>query len=223
MSYKIHLFDRIVPVLLLVPALLFLPAAAFEKLEAGAAPPSPGPRYGHLIRSGPPCSLWWSEGAYKVMKDDPEPIHPASIVRISAARKEYEPFIIVPRPGTSPLPRSGNGGEDRIEASKISVRIVEYVKVTNPTDKAGKTGWWPDPLPPYQGLFSAPAGENLPLWLTVFVPRDTPPGRYLGEVLISAAGGWSCRKYISGSTSPTTRTIPLSGRACSTSGRTPPG
>ncbi len=202
MPCKIHLSNRIIPIFLLVPALLFLRAAAFDKPETGAAPTTPGPRYGRLIRSGPPCSLWWAEGAYKVMKDDPEPINTASIIRISAARNEYEPFIIVLRPGTrldgvrvsaSPLLRSGKGREDRIEASDISIRLVEYVKVTTPTDMTGKSRLWPDPLSPYQGPFAAQAGENLPLWFTVFVPRDTPPGRYLGEVLISADGGWSCR------------------------------
>ena len=73
-----------------------------------------------------------------------------------------------------------------IAASNISVARVSYVNVTRPTDAFGKAGEWPDPLPPYEGPFEAPAGENCPLWITVFVPEGTPAGDYEGQVALSS-------------------------------------
>ena len=52
------------------------------------------------VQGGPPCAVWWAEGAYKGMRDDPGPGLEQGIVRIDAARNEYEPFLIVLRPAT---------------------------------------------------------------------------------------------------------------------------
>ncbi|MBP1660882.1 MAG: hypothetical protein H6P95_2074 [Candidatus Aminicenantes bacterium] len=154
--------------------------------------------YGYLVQAGPPCAVWWAEGAYKVMRDDPVPAAAQEVVRIAAARNEYEPFLIVLRPSTrldavriaaGPLINAKGG---TIGAPNVSVRHVEYVKVSTPTDALGRAGWWPDPLPPYDGPFEAAADENHPLWITVRVPRDAAPGLYRGEVSLSAEG-WSCR------------------------------
>lgn len=173
--------------LFLVPIASALPAGAGG--DAG---------YGYLVQGGPPCAVWWAEGAYKVMRDDPAPAAIQGVVRIAAARNEYEPFLLVLRPPArmddvrvAAGPLAGDKGAS-IAAADISIRHVEYVKVTTPTDAAGKAGWWPDPLPPYDGPFAAAGGENHPLWITVRVPRDAAPGLYKGEVRLSA-GGWSCR------------------------------
>ena len=171
-------------------------------LFAAAAPASPASSaeggYGYLVRGGAPCAVWWAEGAYKVMKDDPVPSAEQGVVRIAAARNEYEPFLVVLRPearldavriAAGPLTHEKGG---TIGAAGITICHVEYVKVTTPTDTLGKAGWWPDPLPPYAGPFTAAAGENHPLWLTVHVPAEAAPGIYKGEVSLSA-DGWSCR------------------------------
>jgi hypothetical protein len=166
-------------------------------LSSLPARPEPG-GYGYLVRGGPPCAVWWAEGAYKVMKDDPVPAAKGGVIRISAARNEYEPFLIVLRSGIRlddvrlAAGRLLNEKGGTIGASDISICHVEYVKVTTPTDGLGKAGWWPDPLPPYEGPFTAPAGENHPLWITVHVPKDAGPGLYKGEVALSAED-WSCR------------------------------
>jgi hypothetical protein len=168
-------------------------------LSVTVLPAEPGTtNYGYLVKSMAPCAVWWAEGAYKVMRDDPVPAAEQGIVRLTAARNEYEPFLIVLRPSTrldavriaaGPL-INGKGGT--IGAALISLCHVGYVEVTTPTDALGKAGWWPDPLPPYEGPFEAAAGENHPLWITVRVPRDAAPGLYRGEVSLSAEG-WSCR------------------------------
>ena len=168
------------------------------------ASPSPasgadnGRSYGYLVRGGPPCAVWWAEGAYKVMKEDPLPPKEEGVVKIAAARNEYEPFLLVLRPDTRlddvrvvTGPLTDQLGRS-IAAPAVSIRHVEYVKVTTPTDELGKAGWWPDPLPPCEGPFTAAAGENHPLWITVHVPKDARPGLYKGEIVVSA-GTWSCR------------------------------
>lgn len=164
---------------------------------AGAAGPA-APGYGYLVRGGPPCAVWWAEGAYKVMRDDPVAVAVQGLVRLAAARNEYEPFLLVIRPSVrmdavrvaAGVLTGERGGT--IAAADISVRHVEYVKVTVPTDAMGQAGWWPDPLPPYDGPFTAAADENHPLWITVRVPREAVPGLYKGAVTLSAEG-WSCR------------------------------
>jgi len=177
-----------------------VPIAAAAVLIAGLAVPSfaGSPAYGYLVRGGPPCAVWWAEGAYKVMRDDPVPAAEQGVVRIAAARNEFEPFLVVLRPETrlvdvrvsaGPL-TDGQGG--MIGPAHVTVCHVGYVKVTTPTDEAGAAGWWPDPLPPYDGPFAAAAGENHPLWITVRVPKEARPGLYKGDIGL-AAEGWSCR------------------------------
>jgi hypothetical protein len=178
------------------PVILLILASAAALPAAAAAAATPG--YGYLVRNDGPCTVWWAEGAYKVMRDDPVPAAERGVVRIAAARNEYEPFLLVLRPSirmdavaveAGPL---ADGRGATIAAADVSVRHVEYVKVTAPTDALGKAGWWPDPLPPYAGPFTARAGENHPLWITVRVPSDAAPGLYKG-ILSLAAESWSCR------------------------------
>jgi hypothetical protein len=154
--------------------------------------------YGYLVQGGPPCAVWWAEGAYKVMKDDPVPAAKEGVVRLAAAKNEYEPFLIVLRPEAKLDALRAFAGPftdakgTTIGAANISVCHVGYVNVTAPTDALGTAGWWPDPLPPYDGPFTALAGENHPLWITVRVPKDAPAGVYKGGITLTAAG-WSCR------------------------------
>lgn len=179
-------------------AAAFVAAAASSVIVFSSLPLAAGSLgYGYLVHGGRPCAVWWAEGAYKVMRDDPVPAAVQGIVRIAAARNEYEPFLIVLSPATrlegvrvtaKPLTNEKGG---TIGPDAITVRHVGYVEVTSPSDGLGRPGFWPDPLPPYDGPFTAPAGENHPLWITVRVPKDAAPGIYKGEVGLSA-GGWSC-------------------------------
>lgn len=171
-----------------------LSCAGVIPAAAGEAPAG----YGYLVQAGPPRAVWWAEGAYKVMRDDPVPTAAQGVVRIAAARNEFEPFLVV----LSPAKRldgvraavSALAGERgaAIGPALIAVRHVDYVNVTTPTDASSKAGWWPDPLPPYEGAFTAAAGENHPLWITVRVPKNAAPGLYRGELALTAPG-WACR------------------------------
>ena len=147
---------------------------------------------GLVIKTAPYCSVWWAPGATKIKRTDPLPLRRSETVVIRAAKNEYEPYQIVLVPGKAaatvrveagPL-RQDSGAE--ISAPNVAVARVAYVTVKQPTDAYGAAGDWPDPLPPYDGPFAAPGGENSPLWITVFVPPTARAGDYRGSVTISS-------------------------------------
>jgi hypothetical protein len=157
------------------------------------SPPARGVEYGHFISADSSCALWWAEGTYKIMKNDPVPGNQLPI-SISSAGNEYEAFQLVLRPPngkTDVAVRVGNllGQSGRVISSKnVSVKHVAYVNVTKPTDSDSRDGEWPDPLPDYGGPFTVEADRNHPLWIRVFVPSGTTPGSYRGEIELSASG-----------------------------------
>ncbi len=53
---------------------------------------------GFLISADSRAAVWWAEGAFKVMKQDPPPKARSAEVRLYCARNEYEPFILILRP-----------------------------------------------------------------------------------------------------------------------------
>jgi hypothetical protein len=154
--------------------------------------------YGYKISSDKICSVWWAEGAYKVMRDAPFPKREGSVVKIWSAKNEYESFIIVINPAKrmenfriTPNDLTDNRG-NRISCEDFTVRKVEYVKVTKPTDSYGYPGWWPDPLPVYDKPGDILPSENQPFWITVKVPVSTGAGLYSGELLLSSHG-WNLK------------------------------
>jgi len=54
--------------------------------------------YGYMLAADSRAAVWWAEGAFKVMKQDPPPKARSAEVRLYCARNEYEPFILVLRP-----------------------------------------------------------------------------------------------------------------------------
>ena len=174
-----------------ISPLLFSAAVLIPAAPGRSASRSP---YGYLVADGPRAAVWWAEGAYKVMRDDPVPAVSRETVSLDCARNEYEPFLLVLGPKTR-LDDVRVAVSDFTEASgrrlppeSFRVRHVEYVHVEIPTDESGAAGWWPDPLPPYDGPFTAPAGENHPLWITAHVPASAAPGEYRGTITLTAEG-----------------------------------
>ncbi|MGL6178332.1 MAG: glycoside hydrolase domain-containing protein [Tannerellaceae bacterium] len=149
--------------------------------------------YGYLISKTPETSVWWAEGAYKVMQDAPVPTKKKATIRLESAKNEWESFILVVNP-EQPLrnlqiklsPLSTNGTE--IPTSDIVVRKVEYVTVTHPTDQYGFAGKWPDPLPLYKGGENLNAGINQPFWISVKTPANAAAGLYKANLSLTADG-----------------------------------
>lgn len=152
--------------------------------------------YGYLAAADRTCTVWWAEGAYKVMRDAPLPSREDGEIRMWSAQNEYESAIVVVRPSRRmenfriTLPELMDGRGNRIGPEHITIRKVEYVKVGKPTDAYGIPGWWPDPLPVYERPETLFPAENQPFWVTVNVPSETPAGDYSGLVTLDS-GDWS--------------------------------
>jgi hypothetical protein len=151
--------------------------------------------YGYRLKGAPAwAGLWWCEWGWKVGRTRGLPRETREAVRLSAARGEYEPVQIVLRP-MEPLrllraePSDLRAGRHRIPARHITLREVAYVPVEYPTDTLGAIDDYPDPLPPLQTPLTLAAGQNQPLWLTVYVPYGTPAGVYTGTLTLRTSRG----------------------------------
>lgn len=151
--------------------------------------------YGYLVQTDAVCSVWWAEGAYKVMKDAAVPAKTDGTIRLWSAKNEYESFMVVVKPSVRMehfnievaelRDRKGN----TISGENITIRKVEYVPVKKPTDAYGFRALWPDPLPLYQTSEALTPGVNQPFWITVKVPTTAKAGDYTGNILLQS-GGW---------------------------------
>lgn len=150
--------------------------------------------FGYLLSEQAQASVWWAESTYKILRDAPVPRQSASQITLHAARNEFVSFQLV----VSPHARMdrfriehatlADGQGNHIDVEQVTVRKVEYVHVTRPTDTYGKTGLWPDPLPLYDRPQTMHAAENQPFFITIHVPESAVAGVYAGELMLSAAG-----------------------------------
>jgi hypothetical protein len=53
---------------------------------------------------------------------------------------------------------------------------------------AGRIGWWPDPLLPNRP-FDIASTETQPVWVTVYAPPGTAPGKYEGALQVNFGNG----------------------------------
>jgi hypothetical protein len=146
--------------------------------------------------------VWWTTHSLeKVRPYDRQPSQPPQSVKIYTARNEFEPFQIVLRAGIRGLSGvdiqvsdlKGPGGAV-VSNNNISVYLERYLDIKIPSSVDGGAGEWPDPLVPRVDRythekrnafpFELVMGRNQPVWIEVYIPRTTPPGRYRGEAQI---------------------------------------
>jgi hypothetical protein len=149
--------------------------------------------YGYLIKEDRDYDLWWCEGTYKVCKDRNLPEKKDAVVRLSAARNEYEPVQVVIRPrkdlfGVKVSVEDFISPQGSVIPAKDNVEVcaVEYVEVKTPTDQFGSKGLYPDPLVPWEEPRNLKSGENQPIWLTAYIPKEASSGKYSSKLIISA-------------------------------------
>jgi len=132
-----------------------------------------------------------ADSTTKVPRDRPVPAESIlSEAALLAARDETESFQVVVVANRDSLndvtvsapPLKGPGGE-----LPIVWHRVDYVYTEAPKYPVAYSGWWPDPLLP-AGSFSVGAKQRQPLWCSVSVPPEASPGKYTGEVAVTAAG-----------------------------------
>jgi len=150
-------------------------------------------------------AAWLVNPVVKAFPDD-LPADAPKRIEVAAARNEREPFQLCLRATrdisnvslTVDPPRSREG-----RALDVSLNLVGYVPVDHPSSyytvdapawcrklpprgASGCDGWaclWPDPLPPL-APFGLKANTTQPIWATVSVPADAPPGDYSGSLSI---------------------------------------
>lgn len=146
-----------------------------------------------VVAQGKWGTVWTSTPLVKIMRDTLVPKSKAKAVRVYAARNEFEPFQIVLTPkmrlgNVKIVPHTLSGPKKMtIPAWNITVKNVEYVNCAEATSKDVKPGLYPDPLPDHTP-FAAAAGQNSPVWVTVYVSPKTPAGEYKGSVDVIADG-----------------------------------
>ncbi len=149
--------------------------------------------FGKRLPSGSETAvLWWCPAAWKVNQNRaiPTETDPAGL-QISAARNDWESCQLVLNPkqetqlesiSFSPL-KNADGNE--IAPENLTARDVFYHFIENPTDRTGVREFYPDALPPFTFPKTLKAGQNAPVWLTVYVPEGTPAGDYVTHVILS--------------------------------------
>ena len=161
--------------------------------------------YGAVLDAGnAPFAAWTALSGWKVPKDLPAPAAKTDAVRVAAAANEAEAVQLILRPATDLASARISCGElrlgkwmgfrtaGRIPASSVEIFRVGYVPVVRVKDVVGCADDWPDTLLPQDAKPAsfAPAelkaGENVPFWVRVKVPKGTPPGKYKGRLSISA-------------------------------------
>jgi hypothetical protein len=157
-----------------------------------------------LVAEGWRQRVWLSYPPEKFKADQvPATEAGTGLVRVSAARGEVEPFLLVLR---SEVPLRGvearlselKGPEGAvIPAPETGARHLGYVFVDEPSGtRMGRkmpfstgTGLYPDPL--LTGAAEVRPHRNLQFWVSVGVPRNAVPGVYSGAVSLSwRKEGW---------------------------------
>jgi hypothetical protein len=149
-----------------------------------------------IAASNPTLEACLVSATLKVFSDFP--VGPASVqpFRITAVRNEYAPFQVA-LSSKKPMERVTIGLENPASETTVighpadRTFIVEMVTVERPSIPLPKAGWektfpvsWPDPLPPFK-TFRLEEGRTRAVWFDLFVPSETPPGLYRGNVLVS--------------------------------------
>ncbi|MBR2583834.1 MAG: DUF4091 domain-containing protein [Thermoguttaceae bacterium] len=157
--------------------------------------------YTYPLSADGALDLSWCEADRKVPRSpwqiemkQPEPI------AIAAPRNDFEAFQIVVRPKEDLANLTAESSELTgpdgavIPSENVKVRWGYYHQVVTPSDESCVRGWYVDALVPItvgrSGEIGAPltvaAGENQPIFVTVYVPYGIPKGDYTGEVTLRA-------------------------------------
>ncbi len=160
----------------------------------------------------PRLTVWATGDSLQVFPDTPyqDGNHhwngPNSAVTVSGAANEWVAFQLVLRSDSTAnnigveIDRLSTGAE-RIAKENIRLFREYYIRVRKATPRQGSTGpgLYPDPLIPFYNPYSKigeklalpltlERNKNLPVWVDIFIPPQTPPGEYTGTIRITHRG-----------------------------------
>jgi len=146
----------------------------------------------------------WAEGnTIKIKSDDPvKPISSDGVV-VKACRNEYEPFQLIITAGNEKLKNVSveisdlvDGYGNKIRKENITMFRVWYIKCYHRSNGLGDAGEWPDGLIPFVNPYTPSEmigipfdvfpGKNQPIWVKIYVPKNTEPGIYTATISINA-------------------------------------
>lgn len=148
-------------------------------------------------------SVWIEGNTVKIKPDDPvRPITGQGAV-LKMAKNEYEPFqLIITAMGRGlknvkvGLTDLIDGKGNKVEQENIKMFREWYINCQGASDELGEAGEWPDALIPFVNPylpsetigvpFDVASGRNQPIWIRVYVPRNTASGIYEGSIWVSA-------------------------------------
>ncbi len=155
--------------------------------------------------SGPPRSFVVTpvSSLWKVHPDDLSfPALPAA--HLDCCRNEWQSLQLVVQPITErSLDLTANNSDLKspggmISAGEVDIRPIGFVPAVNPLAPSEGKRLWPDILGPplaikrgtvddrvESGSVKAPPAGTQPLWVSVHVPTNTPPGEYAGEIKLT--------------------------------------
>jgi len=116
-------------------------------------------------------------------------------IHLSAARNEFESVQVSLAAINQELKEvefikkdlTQENGSGLISQDRVKIFLVEYASTKKPYYNTHRVGLWPDPLVPLKGSLDIEKGRFKTFWLQIYVPPDTPAGKYLGEIVISCA------------------------------------
>lgn len=142
-----------------------------------------------------PLRVWPSDPLEKIFRDTPPA--DAGTVALSAARNEYQSGQFGVHADAETVvtlqaePLIHEDGETTIGAERIRLRPVDFIPVAKGTPGAGEIAVrqvpadFPDILRD-ESEMTIPAGESKGVWITLFIPPDAKPGRYISKAIVKA-------------------------------------
>ncbi len=150
----------------------------------------------------------------KIRPTDPAPAVESSIA-LSCARNEFCAFqIAVSAPASGAVTVKDVSLGDltgpcaaTIAAASALVYREGFLDVTTPSNSAGMTGEWPDPLIPKVDAFygetrnafpaQITAGQTQGFWVELLIPTDQPAGAYAGTATVTNADSTTAQIAVS--------------------------
>lgn len=137
--------------------------------------------------------VWCSDPLVKLFKDTPTPSEPKKSVYLEAARNEYvaAQFAITVISGnpTVVIKAEPLVGPEGYELD-VTARFVGFVPVRKntpdtPQEELVRRAPFeaPDPILDATQV-KVRSGETQPVWITIYVPHEAPPGNYSGEIQV---------------------------------------
>ncbi|GIP35380.1 DUF4091 domain-containing protein [Paenibacillus sp. J2TS4] len=147
-------------------------------------------------KTEPLFDVWVPTNTHKMMLDEPFPANADQVMKLEAARNEFESGQVIIKAGNEPLSKLQvsisdlklQGGPAKIGKEHIELFRQHYIEVTTSTTTAYPKGWYPDALIPLDGKLEVAAGQNQGIWVKVYVPKGTPAGIYTGEIQLHETG-----------------------------------